>query len=115
MFGDHPPQWLTWANTSGARAVTTIIAFVALVLSGFLAVRQQSYINCVAEQQQRDAERTRAISAATDVEREADRALLAGPTPGGPDAARLRAAAVAARAITDRVRQQNPAPPMHRC
>lgn len=115
MFGDNPPRWLLWANTSGARAVTTIIAFVALVLSGFLAVRQQSYITCVAQQQQRDAERTRAISAATDVEREADAAVLAGPTPGGPDAQQLRSAAVAARSVTDRVREQNPAPPMHRC
>lgn len=115
MFGDNPPHWLRWANTSGARAVTTIIAFVALVLSGFLAVRQQSYINCVAEQQARDAERTRAIAAATDVERQADAELLAGPRPGGPSADQLRAAAVAARAITDRVRHQNPAPAMHRC
>jgi|SRR5688572_16245938 len=115
MFGDNPPRWLGWANTSSARAITTIIAFVALVMSGFLAVRQQAYIECVAEQQARDSERTRAISAATDAEREADRELIAGPRPDGPTAEQLRAAAVAARAVTDRVRQQNPAPPMHRC
>lgn len=115
MFGDEPPRWLRWANTSGARATTTIVAFVALILSGLLGLRQQGYINCVADQQARDAERTRAIAAATDIERSADAALVAGPTPGGPTAQQLRAADVAARQFTDRVREQNPPPAQHRC
>lgn len=114
MFGDNPPRWLAWANTSGARASTTIVAFIALILSALLGLRQQSYITCVAEQQALDAERTRAIAAATDIERQADAALVAGPSPG-VTVEQLRAADVAARAFTDRVREQNPPPPMHRC
>jgi hypothetical protein len=104
MFGENPPRWLSWANTSGARA-TTIVAVVALILSGLLGVRQQSYINCVAEQQQADAERTRAIASATD----------AGAQPDGPTLVELRAADVAARQVTDRVREQNPPPRLKRC
>jgi hypothetical protein len=115
MFGDNPPRWLSWANTSGARATTTIVAVVALILSGLLGVRQQSYINCVAEQQQADAERTRAIASATDAERAADAALVAGAQPGGPTLVELRAADVAARQVTDRVREQNPPPRLKRC
>lgn len=114
MFGDEPPRWLRWANTSAARATTTIVAFVALVLSALLGMRQQGYINCVAEQQSLDAERTRAIAAATDIERKADAALVAGPT-AGVSIEQLRAADVAARQFTDQVREQNPPPKLRRC
>ena len=41
MFGDEPPRWLRWANTSAARATTTIVAFVALVLSALNIVALQ--------------------------------------------------------------------------
>lgn len=115
MFGDNPPGWLRWANTSGARAITTIIAFVALMLSGLLAVRQQSYITCIADQQSLSDARTRILAAATDVERAADTDLIAGPRPGGPTAEQLRAASIAARAVTDLVRKNNPPPPLRRC
>ncbi len=115
MFGDTPPPWLSWANTSGARATTTIVAVIALVLSAVLAVRQQGYISCVAEQQQIDAARTRAIAAATDVERQADKALIEGPRPGGPSEEQLRARAAAAREVTDTVRRQNQPPPARTC
>jgi len=115
MFGDHPPRWLAWANTAGARATTTAVAFVALIVSALLGVRYQNYVECVADQQQRDGDRTRAVSAATDVERAADTAVLAGPRPGGPTAEELRLAAVAARKVTDQVRAQNPPPPVGRC
>jgi len=114
MFGDNPPRWLAWANTSGARASTTVVAFIALILSALLGLRQQSYINCVAEQQALDAERTRAIASATDIERKADAALVAGPS-AGITIEQLRAADVAARQFTDRIREQNPPPKMHRC
>lgn len=115
VFGDSPPRWLRWANTSGARATTTVIAIVALLLSGWLLLRLQSYVDCVAEQQHADAKRTTAIAEATDRERAADRALIAGPVPGGPDAATLRAEAIDARQATDRVRADNPPPPLNRC
>jgi hypothetical protein len=114
MFGDHPPQWLRWANTSTARAVTTIMAMIALVLSVYFGFQQQAYSKCVAEQQEKDADRTRAISAATDAERRAERALLQGsPTAAGLK--ELRDRVTAARAVTDRVRESNPPPDPTTC
>lgn len=115
MFGDHPPHWLRWANTSAARATTTFIAIIALVLSAWLLLRQQQYLDCVADAQHASARRTSAISEATDRERAADLALIRGPLPGGPDVAQLRAAALAARQNTDRVRAENPPPSSDRC
>lgn len=113
MFGDNPPRWLRWADTSGARATTTVMAMIALLGCLLLGLRQQAYINCVAEQQARDAERTRAIAAATDVERAADRDLIMG-APGRTQES-LRAADVAAREFTDQIRAANPPPPVRRC
>lgn len=115
MFGDTPPRWLAWANTSSARAVTTIVAFIALIVAGLLGIRQQDYITCVADQQARSDARTRILAAATDAERAADTRLIAGPQPGGPSAEQLRAASVAARAVTDLLRKDNPPPPLRRC
>lgn len=115
MFGDHPPAWLRWANTAAARSITTITAIVALLLSIVVMSRLQAYVGCVADQQAMNDERTRALAAATDAERVADTALIAGPQPGGPDIAALRAASLAARNVTDQVRRQNPPPPVRRC
>lgn len=115
MLGEHPPNWLRWANTTGARATTTLIAIITLVACAFLAVRQQSYVECIAEQQQAIQARTRAISAATDIERAADAALIEGPRPGGPSAEELRASAAAARRVTDLVRERNQPAPINRC
>lgn len=115
MFGDTPPRWLRWANTSGARATTTIIAIFALTLSVMFGVRLQLYVNCVGDQQNADARRTAAIAAATDAERRADAALVAGPVPGGPSAAELRRLDVEARSYTDKVRAENPPPPERAC
>lgn len=115
MFGDHPPRWLRWANTSGARATTTVIAIVALLMSGMLLLRLQRYVDCVADQQNADAVRTAAISAATDLERRADAALVRGPLAGGPDKEELRRLDVEAREHTDRVRAANPPPPPRQC
>jgi hypothetical protein len=114
VFGDNPPHWLTWANSSGARALTTMIAFIALVLSGVLAIRQQSYIACVADQQSMTDARTRAISSATDAERRAEADLLRG-TADRAEAERRRQAVIAARNVTDIVRERNPAPPVRAC
>jgi hypothetical protein len=115
MFGDNPPRGLKWANTAAARSITTIIAIIALVLSFIVLYRLQNYISCVADQQSLSDARTRAISAATDAERAADSALVAGERPGGPTVEQLRHASVAARNVTDLVRRQNPPPPMRRC
>ena len=115
MFGDNPPDWLRWANTPTARAITTVVAMVALIISIFLLSRLQGYISCVADQQALSDARARALAAATDAERVADTALIAGEQPGGPPAAELRAASVAARNVTDLVRRQNPPPPRRRC
>lgn len=115
MFGDNPPRALRWANTAAARSITTITAIIALLLSFVVLYRLQGYISCVANQQASSDARTRAISAATDAERAADTALVAGPREGGPSAAELRQASIAARNVTDLVRRQNPPPPMRRC
>lgn len=115
MFGDNPPHWLRWANTSAARSITTMVSFVALILSFVVLYRLQGYISCVADQQSLSDTRTRAISAATDVERAADSALIAGARPGGPTVEELRAASVAARNLTDTIRRQNPPPSVRRC
>jgi hypothetical protein len=115
MFGDTPPPWLGWANTSSARAITTIVAIFALVVAAFVGLRQQTYITCVADQQSMSDARTRILAAATDNERAADTALIAGEQPNGPKIVELRAQSVAARAVTDLVRKQNPPPPLRRC
>ncbi len=115
MFGDNPPRGLRWANTAVARAITTMVAIVALTMSIVLLGRLQDYTKCIADQQAISDERSRAIAAATDIERAADTALIAGATPGGPTAEELAQASVAARAVTDRVRAQNPPPPLRRC
>lgn len=115
MFGDTPPPWLRWANTSTARAVTTIVAIIALLVAAYVGLRQQDYITCVADQQSMSDARTRILAAATDNERAADTALIAGQQPGGPTIVELRQASVAARAVTDLVRKQNPPPPLRRC
>jgi hypothetical protein len=115
VFGDHPPRWLAWANTSQARAATTVVAMVALVASIILGLRQQAYTTCLGEKEAADSARTLAISRATDIERAADLALLVGPTAPGQTGAELRAAARAARTNTDRVRAENPPPNLHGC
>jgi len=115
VFGDNPPRWLRWANTSGARATTTVIAMIALLVSGYLFFRLNELVTCIAAQQRADAMRTSLIAAATDAERRADAALVAGPQPGGPDGRELRRLDVAAREHTDAVRAANPPPQVDPC
>lgn len=112
-LSDRPPRWLRWFDSDAARAVTTMVAMVALVGCLIVGLRQQSYINCVAEEQAKSAERARALATATDAERAADRDLIAGVPGDTPE--QLRAAAVAAREVTDRVRAANPPPPLRQC
>lgn len=112
---DEPPRGLRWTATGTMRGVTTLVALIALAVAILVGVKQQLYINCVGRQQNRDAVRTEAISRATDAERAADRALIAGPTPGGPTIAQLRAIDTAAREHTDAVRAEYPPPPTGQC
>jgi len=112
---EDPPKWLAWAGTPTARAATTAIALLALIVSGVLGARLIAFTQCVAEQQAADAKRTAVIAAATDAERRADAALVAGPRPGGPDGATLRRLDVEARRHTDEVRAANPPLPLDPC
>ena len=108
MFGENPPRWLRWANTSSARATTTVIALVALLVSGYLFFRLNELVTCIAAQQRADAVRTAVIADATDAERRADAALVAGPQPGGPSGRELRRLDVEARQRTDAIRAAHP-------
>lgn len=105
----QPPRGFRWTATAAARGITTLLAIATLGMAIFLGIRQQLYVSCVAEQQRIEAARTEAISDATDAERAADRELLADPTP------ERRAAALAAREHTDRVRAEHPAPGPRHC
>lgn len=112
---DQPPRWLAWAGTPSMRAATTLIALVALLVSGVLFWQQQVLTQCLADQQRADAVRTAVIAKATDAERRADAALVAGPVPGGPSGTELRRLDVAARQHTDDVRAANPPLPLNPC
>lgn len=108
MFGENPPRWLRWANTSGARATTTFVAIIALLTSGIFYYQLQTFVGCLSDQQRADAVRTAVIADATDDERRADAALVAGPQPGGPSGRELRRLDVEARQRTDAIRAANP-------
>lgn len=100
------PRGFRWIDTPAARAVLAVLIVVSLGLSIYASARYVGLVNCLQAHAAADAKRTKAIADATDVERRADSALLAGR--GDPVA--LRAASLAARAQTDRVRAANPAP-----
>lgn len=112
---ENPPKGLRWTATATARGFTTLLAVIALLVGVWANVQQVSYVHCVGASQQADAKRTAAIADATDVERRADRALLAGPQPSSPTIIELRDADTAARAHTDAVRAANPPEPPGRC
>lgn len=112
---DQPPRWLAWAGTPTMRAVTTLVSMIALLVSAILFYQLQSFTKCLADQQGADAGRTAIIARATDAERRADAALVAGPQPGGPDGKTLRQQDVAAREYTDAVRAANPPLPLDPC
>lgn len=112
---DDPPRWLAWFGTPTMKAVTTFVALFSLLVSAVLYWQLQAFTQCVADQQRADASRTAVIAKATDAERRADAALVAGPQPGGPDAAALRRQDVAAREYTDAVRAANPPLPLDPC
>jgi hypothetical protein len=103
------PRGFRWADQPIGRAIVTVLAIVSLGLSLFVGYKYVALIGCLQDTARTDAQRTKAIADATDREREADRKLLAAPI-GSPQIAEYRAAALAARAATDEVRRENPAP-----
>lgn len=110
----YPPRGLRWTDTGVVRTTANIVAFVALLTAVFAGIRQQVYVNCVADQQRAQAMRTSAIATATDAERRAQRALI---TAVGDErqVEAMRAAALAAYDATDAVRKAHPAPPPKHC
>lgn len=103
------PRGFRWADTPISRAVLAVLIVVSLGLSIYASSRYVGLVNCLQAHAASDAMRTKRIADATDIERRADRDLLAGPR-DGVTAAELRKRALAARAETDRVRANNPAP-----
>lgn len=112
---EDPPHWLAPFGRPTMKAITTLVAFVALLVSGVLYWQQQALTQCLADQQRADAKRTSVIATATDAERRADAALVAGPVPGGPTGIELRRQDVAAREHTDAIRAANPPLPLDPC
>lgn len=110
-----PPRGLRWADTYVARLAGQLLAVVSIVVSLYVGWRYVGYVDCLRQSSAADQRRTSAIAAATDAERRADRLLLEGAAAGGPSVAELRAADIAAREHTDRVRAANPAPPVTTC
>lgn len=106
------PRGFRWADQPIGRAIMVIMAIISLGLSLFVGYQYVGLIDCLKDQARADAVRTKAIADATDRERAADLALIAGPRPNGSDAGELRAESVAARKHTDEVRAANPAPPV---
>ena len=94
---------------SAVKIVNAILAATALLLSLYLGWLHFGLIDCLADRDAADQQRTAAISAATDKERAADLALLRNRTDAN------REAAASAREHTDRVRAEHPAPPVKPC
>lgn len=92
-------------SSSAARVAVNVLAVLVLVVQGYLFYQWEAYTECVGDRASLAAQRARAISRATDVERAAERELLRRPSP------EARAAVFAAREHTDSVRSANPPAP----
>lgn len=95
--------------TSRLWLIAVILAIAALSLSIYVNARYTGLIQCLAAADEADQRRTSAIAEATDMERIADLTLLRNRTD------ETRAAAIAARENTDRVRADHPAPAAAPC
>lgn len=104
------PRGFRWADAPIGRAIMTTFAIMSLLLSLYVGYRYVGLIDCLRDRAVADGVRTKRIADATDLERRADLALLAGPKPGGPTGRELVAGSLLARQHTDRVRAANPAP-----
>lgn len=100
---------MTARATGRLWLVAVILAIAALTLSIYVNSRYTGLIECLRVSAEADQRRTSAIAAATDAERIADLTLLRDRTD------EHRAAAIAARENTDRVRAENPAPATAPC
>lgn len=100
---------MTARQTSKLWNIALGMAVLSLLVAFYVAYRQYDLVNCLADRDAQVRTRTNAIAAATDAERIADLALLRDDNPD------TRAAAIAARGATDKVRAQNPAPSVERC
>jgi hypothetical protein len=109
------PRGLKWVGGTFGTVVAYAIAIASIVLSGYVLSLYKDLAGCIADGQARDQRRAAVLSPFTDRERAADRALLVGPVPGGPDGHALRQIDLDARAATDRARAANPVPPVPSC
>lgn len=106
-----PPRGFGWTIAPFGRVLAISIALVSLLLSIYVGWRQVELTECLKAQADEAQRRTAAIASATDLERQADLALIK----GGANPGDLRARAIAARENTDAVRLAHPAPPVKPC
>lgn len=106
-----PPRGLEWTLAPIGRILALTLATVSLLVSLYVGYRYTGLVDCLSDQALTAQQRTSALAAATDAEREADLALLR----GGLDDPTLQQRAVTAREMTDRVRAAHPAPPVKPC
>jgi hypothetical protein len=97
-----PPRGLRWLDAPLGRVIALGLAVVSIAVSLYVGSLYVGLIDCLREQAGADALRTSAIAEATDRERRADLALLAGTG--------SRQQSIDARQFTDQVRAENPAP-----
>jgi hypothetical protein len=109
------PRGMKWLGRAPGMIVAYLLTAASLALSIYVFGLYQHLADCTAAQQAEDQRRTAVLAPFTDAERAADRALLVGPTPGGPDVKTLRDLDLSARAETDRARAANPAPEVSTC
>lgn len=109
------PRGLRWVGGTPGTIIAYIVAGLSLCLSVYVLSLYKDFSDCTARAQMADQHRTAVLSPFTDAERAADRALLIGPTPGGPDGKTLRADDLDARAANDRARAAHPAPGVSTC
>jgi hypothetical protein len=109
------PRGLKWVGGTFGTVAAYAIAIFSVGLSMYVLSLYKDLAGCIAENQAADQRRSAILSPFTDRERAADRALLVGPRPGGPDGHTLRQIDLDARAATDRARAANPVPPSSTC
>lgn len=110
-MSDTPPRGLEWTLAPFGRILALSLAIVSLIVSLYVGYRYTGLVDCLRDQTLSAQQRTSALAAATDAEREADLALLK----GGLDLIELQRASIAARQNTDKVRAAYPAPPVKPC
>lgn len=108
---ETPPRGLEWTIAPFGRVLALSLALVSLGVSLYVGYRYTGLVDCLSAQALANQQRTAAIAAATDAERDADLALLR----GGLSPENLQREAISAREYTDKVRAAHPAPPVSPC